>query len=196
MKRLNLLPRLAIGHALILVPLLLLLLWPTSSVLAADWTVNTTSDASDGSCNDGSCSLRDAILLAAPNDVIELPAGSYTLSPALGALNVAQSLEIVGTGGTAIATLIDGNHSTRLFNISGGTTTLRNLTVQNGQPASGSGGGINATGVGSVVLDNAVVRDSVSPNHGGGIMLAGGSLTIQNGSEISGNSASQNGGGT
>ena len=178
MKRLNLLPRLAIGHALILVPLLLLLLWPTASVLAADWTVNTTSDSSDGSCNDGTCSLRDAILLAAPNDIIELPAGSYPLSPALGALNVAKSLEIVGTGGTAVATLLDGNHSTRLFNISAGTTTLRNLTLQHGQPASGSGGGINATGVGSVVLDNAIVRSNVSPSHGGGIMLSGGSLKI------------------
>ncbi len=195
MNRRHLLPRLAIGPALILVPLLLFLLWPTSSVLAADWTVNTTSDSSDGSCNDGTCSLRDAILLATPNDIIELPAGSYPLSPALGALNVAKSLEIVGTGGTAVATLLDGNHSTRLFNISAGTTTLRNLTLQNGQPASGSGGGINATGVGSVVLDNAVVRSNVSPSHGGGIMLSGGSLTIQNGSEISGNSASQNGGG-
>lgn len=195
MNRRQLLPRLAIGPAIILAALLLLLLHPTTPVLAADWTVNTTSDASDGSCNDGTCSLRDAILLAAPNDIIELPAGSYMLSPALGALNVAKSLEIVGTGGTAVATLIDGNHSTRLFNISGGTTTLRNLTLQHGQPASGSGGGINATGTGSVVLDNAVVRGNVSPNHGGGIMLAGGSLTIQNGSEISANSASQNGGG-
>ena len=76
MKRLNIVPRLLIGHAIILVPLLAFLLLQTPAVFAANWTVNTTADSSDGSCNDGTCSLRDAILVAAPDDIIELPAGT------------------------------------------------------------------------------------------------------------------------
>ena len=195
MKRQNLWQKLLIGHALIIVPLLFFLLLQTPAVFAATWMVNTTSDSSDGSCTDGTCSLRDAILVAAPNDSIGLPAGTYTLSPGLGALTVGKSLEIMGQGGTAVDTVIDGGNSTRLFNISSGTTTFNNLTLQNGQPGSGHGGGINATGAGSVVLDNAILRNNVSPGNGGGIMLAGGSLTIQNNSQISGNSAANNGGG-
>ena len=106
MKRLNIVPRLLIGHAIILVPLLAFLLLQTPAVFAANWTVNTTADSSDGSCNDGTCSLRDAILVAAPDDIIELPAGSYSLSPALGSLSIAKSLEIVGLGGTAVSPTI------------------------------------------------------------------------------------------
>ena len=192
MKRKNILHKLVIGHAVIILPLLFFLLLQTPAVFAATWTVNTFSDSSDGSCNDGSCSLRDAILVASPNDSIGLPAGTYTLTSAL---NVSASLEIAGQGGTAVDTIISGANNTRLFNISSGTATFSNLTLQNGQPASGHGAGINATGAGSVVLNNAILRDNVSPGHGGGIMLAGGSLTIQNGSLISGNSATNNGGG-
>jgi CSLREA domain-containing protein len=125
MKCLNVVPRLAAVHALVIVPLLFFLLLQTPAVFAAALNVNTFSDSSDGSCNDGTCSLRDAILVAAPNDTINLPAGTYTLSPGLGALNTAKSLEIVGLGGTAVSTIINGGNNTRLFNISSGTTTFR-----------------------------------------------------------------------
>ena len=195
MKRKEIVLRLAVGQTFIIFPLLFFLFLQTPAVFAATWTVNTTSDSSDGSCNDGTCSLRDAIAVAAPDDSIGVPAGTYTLSPTLGALSVTKSLEIVGQGATAGDTIINGGNNARLFNISSGTTTFSNLTLQNGQPSSGHGGGINATGSASVVLDNAIVRNNVSPGHGGAVALAGGSLTIQNGTEISGNSAASNGGG-
>ena len=51
MKRLNIVPRLFIGHALILISLLTFLLLQTPAVFAANWTVNSTTDSSDGSCN-------------------------------------------------------------------------------------------------------------------------------------------------
>lgn len=194
MKHQSLNFRLIVSYVII-IPLLFFLLLQTPDVYAATWTVNTTSDSSDGSCSDGTCSLRDAILVAAPNDSIGLPAGSYLLSSGLGQLSISKSLTIAGQGGTAVDTIIDGGSSIRLFNISAGTTTFSNLTLQNGQPSSGSGGAINATGAGSVVLDNVIVQNNISTAHGGGIMLAGGSLSIQNSSQIINNSASSNGGG-
>ncbi|MCA9896821.1 MAG: CSLREA domain-containing protein [Anaerolineales bacterium] len=99
MNRFNAALRLHKSTALFLLPLLLVLLLQTpAAVFAANWTVNTTSDSSDGSCNDGTCSLRDAILVAAPNDIIQLPAGTYTLSPALGSLQRGQIAGNCGSG--------------------------------------------------------------------------------------------------
>jgi CSLREA domain-containing protein len=45
---------------------LVLALWPplASPVEAAVYTVDTVVDENDGSCGDGDCSLRDAIILA------------------------------------------------------------------------------------------------------------------------------------
>src|SRR5262245_2398951 len=79
-------------------------------------TVNTTDDSADsnpgdGTCADSSglCSLRAAIMeanaSASVTDVIDLPAGIYTLT--LGRLVITGSVTIRGAGSTS--TIIDGN---------------------------------------------------------------------------------------
>ncbi|MCC6606747.1 MAG: CSLREA domain-containing protein [Anaerolineae bacterium] len=190
---------LAISQVLIALPLLFWLFQHPTPVSAANLTVNTFSDLNDGSCGDGSCSLRDAVTSATAGDTIYLPAGSYLLSAGLGQINVGKSLTFVGQGATAVATLIDGSNATRLFNITAGSVTFTNLTLQNGQPASGSGGAISSSSTGTLTLDNTIVRNNSSPTHGGGVYLTGGTLNVINGSEVTGNTAvlhtSGNGGG-
>ena len=133
---------LAVSQAMIILPLLFWLLQYTPAAYAADWNVNIFADVSDGDCEDGSCSLRDAINLAAALDTIYLPAGSYTLT--LGEISTGKTITLIGQGAGAADTIIDGNFASRLFSISSGTVTFSNLTLQNGEPASGSGGAISA----------------------------------------------------
>jgi CSLREA domain-containing protein len=190
---------LAISQVLITLPLLFWLFQHPTPVSAADLTVDTFNDTNDGSCDSSSCSLREAVTQAAPGDTIYLPAGSYVLSAGLGQINMGKSLTFVGQGATAVATLIDGSNATRLFNITAGSVTFTNLTLQNGQPASGSGGAISSSSTGTLTLDNTIVRNNSSPTHGGGVYLTGGTLNVVNGSEVTGNTAvlhtSGNGGG-
>ncbi len=190
---------LAISQVLIALSLLFGLFQQPVPVFAGSFTVDTFNDTNDGSCDSNSCSLREAVAAAAPGDTIYLPAGSYVLSAGLGQINVGKSLTFVGQGATAVSTLIDGNNATRLFNITAGSVTFTNLTLQNGQPASGSGGAVSSSSTGTLTLDNTIVRNSSSPTHGGGIYLTGGTLNVVNGSEVTGNTAvlhtSGNGGG-
>ncbi len=190
---------LALGQIILILPLLFWLLRQPTAVHALNWNVNTFTDASDGSCGDGTCSLRDAVLLASATDTIYLPAGNYTLSSALGEISIAKTISLVGQGTTPADTTIDGDHAIRLFNISSGSVTFNNLTLQNGQPASGNGGAILTSGTSSITLDNSIITNSVTLGNGGGIYLASGTLNILNGSQVVSNtavaSASGSGGG-
>ena len=178
---------LAASQAIIIISLLIWLLQHTPAVYAADWNVNTFTDATDGDCSDGTCSLRDAVDLSTPFDTIYLPAGSYVLT--LGEISVGKTITLTGQGTTAADTIIDGNNASRLFNITSGMVTFTNLTLQNGQPASGNGGAIGTAGVGSLTLDNTVITNSISPGSGGGVFLTGGTLTLLNNSQVLSNTA-------
>lgn len=183
---------LVISQAIVILPLLFWLLQQTPAVHAANWNVNTFSDITDGDCDDGSCSLRDAVALSAANDTIILPTGSYVLSSTLGQISIAKTITLTGQGVTAAETIIDGDNASRLFSITSGTTTFNNLTLQNGQPASGNGGAVLISSAGNVTLDNAIVRDSETSSSGGGIYLGGGILNIINGSQVLSNTAALN----
>ena len=180
---------LALGQGTIILPLLLWLFQQPTAVFAADLNVNTFTDATDGSCIDGTCSLRDAIAVAGATDNIFLPAGNYILSATLGQINVAKTITLTGQGATSADTIIDGDFNIRLFNISSGTVTFDNVTLQNGQPASGNGGAILTSGVGSITLNNSVITNNVTVGNGGGIYLASGTLNILNSSQIVSNTA-------
>ena len=142
----------------------------------------------------GPGSLRQAILEAAPNETITVPAGQIVLTS--GALAITKSLTISGSG----ATVISGNDVSRVFTITaaptvtlsgltithgkdpfgagisaaGGTLTLQSVTVSNnragGGGTDGSGGGIEFTGAGTLSL----IDSSVSENSAGGGALAAG----------------------
>ncbi|MBE7463164.1 MAG: hypothetical protein HS116_06650 [Planctomycetes bacterium] len=187
---------------------------------AATPTVDTIVDEADGGAGGSGTSLRDAIIQANgdfADDTITLPAGTYTLTLAgTGENNAAYGdLDVIGYGNLLIegggvgTTFIDGNDLDRVFhltNASGGTVTLRNLTIRNGNavdhPGGGSadaaGGGIYNNGA-ALTLDNVAVygNDALADNgadgadgvfangqagYGGGNAFGGGVYSYSSGS--------------
>lgn len=161
------------------------------------YSVTRTDDPVPDNCLPNDCSLREAIRAAnaAPGaDLIVLPTGSYILSlpytkndpgGANGDLNITDSLTIHGAG--AANTIIDGNQLDRVLSIGSGIdVTVNAVTIQNG--SRGLGGAIYS--IGNLTLNNATVRNNISPfGPGGGIyQYIDGVLTLNN-STVSGNSA-------
>lgn len=166
--------------------------------MAAPIHVNTEADNDGAGCagapND--CSLRQAIATAAAGDVIDLPAGHYTLDSSKGTLYVDKNLTIQGTGNP----VVDGGGAVGVFSIGGNgqpfpfafpEVTVDGVTVTGGLDATNGGGGFVVYG--SLILKNSTVRDNKSIYTGGGISLSGteggsGTLRVEN-STISGNQA-------
>ncbi|MEM7112219.1 MAG: choice-of-anchor D domain-containing protein [Chloroflexota bacterium] len=204
--------------------------------------VDTTTDSNAAAfqvCDDGTpndCSLRGAISVANADTAnaytISLLAGTYTMSlsgaenvNATGDFDVTDDLTITGAG--TATTIIDANNLDRAFDLRGtpGTFALSDLTIQNGN-GGGNGGAIdieavtasvavtltdvalrsNAGASGGAIYYNpnqngstmALTRVEVSGNsasvEGGGIYVRGNGVTVTN-STISGNMANSNGGG-
>ncbi|MEM7393034.1 MAG: CSLREA domain-containing protein, partial [Verrucomicrobiota bacterium] len=118
----------------------LLLIHPADSGLALTYTVTTTNDVLNPA--DGVLSLREAVIAANSNagpDVIQLPAGIYTLSIAgssddrsfSGDLDITNSVTVAGAGPSN--SIIDGAQLDRIFHVHRGTTNrLSGLTLRNG----------------------------------------------------------------
>jgi type IX secretion system substrate protein len=118
---------------------------------ATIFPVNAINDASDADLNDnicddgsGNCTLRAAVEQANSKigtDTIYLPAGTYILT--IGYLNLNSDIYISGEGESA--TIIDGNHNSRIFFVaSGDNVTLDSMKLQNGyiyEPTTGEHGG-------------------------------------------------------
>jgi CSLREA domain-containing protein len=185
----------------------------TPVVLAASFTVNTQSDtpnAVNGQCADenGDCSLRAAIeasnaLPAFHPTVITLPSGSYTLT--MGQLVINHSLFLNGAGSNS--TFIDGNNSSRVFEVLGATNPIVSffgVTIQNADGVetlvAPGGGGISIGHGAYLALSNSVVRNNKGI-FGGGIGNGGYlqilSSTIQDNSTplSSGGGVTESGGG-
>ncbi|HEX4759288.1 MAG TPA: choice-of-anchor Q domain-containing protein [Thermoleophilaceae bacterium] len=135
---------------------------------AANFTVTKTADVNDGTCAPGNCSLRDAVNAAnvdASADVINLPAGHYTLTGAAGDdgnvsgdLDVTHDVTVAGAG--AGSTVIDGNLADRVFQVFGSTTelALSGLTVTRGSQLQGAA--VHTAGRG-LALDGVDITDNV-----------------------------------
>jgi CSLREA domain-containing protein len=203
-------------------------------VHAATFTVNSLDDAVDAAPGNGVCAtaggvctLRAAIQEAndlAGDDTIVLPAGTCTLTLAgAGEMNAATgdgNLAITGAG--AAMTIINGNGGVtgdRVFFVHPGrVVTIIGVTMQNGNPGSGTtGGGIvnagtltvsnstlmgNTAGNGGVIHNGngrtlTLINSTVTGNNatgGYGAIYNEGTLILTN-STISGNSATGDGGG-
>lgn len=167
-----------------------------SPASAATFTVNTTGDAGDGTC-DATCTLRDAIVAAnvdATADTVTVPAGTFTLGGAQ--LTINKSVTINGAGATS--TIIDANHASRVFNITAGpTVVMTDLTAANGDTNGSVGGAGMMVDDSSVTLQRVRITGSTSSDVGGGLYVyssgTASSATIED-SVISGNSVESNAG--
>src|SRR5438552_11876293 len=166
-----------------LVVLLLALALAGATRGAPTITVNTTNDAAatpaecSGAAND--CSLRQAIDKAAVGDTISVPANASPYAVTLGEIAFStDNLTIQGAG--ARQTTVQGNGSSRIFNIGGTTEKIAGVTISGGGGVD-PGAGIE-TSAGTLTLDAVTVRDNAATgvNGTGGGIFASGNLTITN----------------
>ena len=166
----------------------LVLLAPFAAIpaYANTYTVTNLNDSGTGS-------LRAAIASATSsnsNDTIVFTSGlTGTITLTTSTLAITTSLNINGPGASSIA--VSGGNSLEVFSVGGGiTVTISGLTVQNGNNASGTGGGIANSG--TLNVTNCAIHDN-SAAAGGGIYSTG-TLTVTD-SNVSGNSATGSGAG-
>ena len=175
--------------------------------------VNSLADEADNTpgngmvdTDSGLITLRAALMEANArpgDDIITLPAGTYTLSipgtgedaAATGDLDVTDNLTIVGAG--AGTTIIDAAGLDAVLHLLDVTLSVEGVTVRNGAAANTAwdhnayGGGI-LNWEGTLTIVNSIISGN-SANSGGGIYNRG-TLTIAN-STIFRNSTSSHGGG-
>src|SRR5688572_3721520 len=102
-------------------------------------TVTSAADAG-GTCPGANCTLRQAIIAAAPNDTINFAAGVTTITLTSGELLVNKNLTINGPGANLLTVVRDFFYPDfRIFRVtSGATVTISDLTIENGRVAGSS----------------------------------------------------------
>ena len=164
------------------------------AVSAAEFVVDTQTDAVDNNLADGhcitaanQCSLRAAIQQSnalAGRDTIQLPAGTYTLSiagnnedaGASGDLDVNDGLSIIGTGSSQ--TIIDAAQLDRVMDIRGAHfLTLQGISFINGKIEGGLGGGILILGsISSTQVDQRILLNDITLSNNIALNGIGGGL--------------------
>lgn len=184
---------------------LLIALVPGSTqhaVAAPTLTVDTMKDSFDGSCDDGDCSLRDAVKSARGGRIV-VPPGFYPLvltgsgGVGEGSIELRRRVEIVGEGETGA--FIDATAlGAPAFTIAprrdaDARFTLSNLTVFGAHDATLIGGAIDVRGAALRMFDMTVTGGLA--DHGGGIAVAAGAQLRLVDSLVIGNEAASSGGG-
>lgn len=188
----------------------------TPLALAAGITVTTTTDEDNGSLGGGTgVSLREAVLYTTNGDVINVPAGTYSLTISGGANDskkgdldiTGKALTISGAGAATTKIVADFpksgmNTRDRVLDVlPGASLTLSGVTISGGITSTTGGGirnqgSLNASNI--VVSGNfsVLVGDSVvEGSNGGGITNTTGATATIAQSEIKGNTANRSGGG-
>ena len=164
----------------------------TADVVNGDTSSVTNLINDDG--GDG-ISLREALLAANTDsdlDTITLGSGTFTLDS--GTLNIANSVEILGTGinSTTIAGDLNPTNPDRLVTIfDAGQVTLSNLSFENGDAING---GAIFTQNTELTLESIGIHNNQADQRGGGLFVESGTVDLNN-VEISENNANSFGGG-
>lgn len=167
----------------------------TPAVAAPTVTVDVFEDTFDGSCDDGDCSLRDAVAAVDPGGTVRVPPGFYSLTligggPNAGDVDLVRPMRIVGTGETG--TFLDATDlGDRIFDITA-NVTLHHLALLSGTSA--GAGGLVRVPSGSLAINRSTLVFGSAQNGGAIAVGANGALTIAR-SLVSANQASGRGGG-
>lgn len=183
-------------------------------------TVDTFDDTFDGSCTDGDCSLRDAIVAVDAGGTVRVPPGFYPLSLAgpggleAGDLDLVRPVTIVGTGETGSfldasglgdrvfdvgadaalrhLTLLGGSEVVTggIVRATSGTIALRRTTLFGGR--AGDGGAVAVGDGATVSIDRSWISSSRATDRGGALFVRG--TTFVSRSTISRNRATGGGG--
>jgi len=170
-------------------------------------TVTTTDDVVDATAPnltsvaslianpgaDGFISLREAIIATNADtgaDEITLASDQYSLTLAgagdNGDLDITDDLTILGQG--IADTIVDAGGIDRVFQISGSTVTLSNLTLTGGVSPNGENGGGILLDSGSLLLTHVSVDNSTTDGgFGGGMYVAAGASLVATDSTITNN---------
>lgn len=166
-------------------------------------TIVVNSAADNTTPGDDLVTLREAIAaangdtatdlgdmgLGADTIVFDSALAGSTISLTEGELAIASTLTLDGSATPGL--VISGNSASRVFNITGGTTTLTALTIANGSAANGAGIRVEGAGLN---LNRSLVTANVDSEAGGGIYATDATVSITN-STLSGNSSAQFGAG-
>ena len=118
------------------------LAWYAAPALAATRTVTTTTDRDNGSYTPGNVSLREAVKYANYGDTVEfIINGTFTLT--MGEIVIDKNLTISGNNPTVTdsVTQISAGGASRVFKITSGTVTIKNLVILQGHTHQDPGGG-------------------------------------------------------
>src|SRR5215213_1017494 len=187
--------------ALLALLLLCLTVAPAHAQVSQTFTVNTTSDGTDFSPGDGSCSagdgtpvctlraaIQEANSTAATADTIVVPASTYHLTrfgvddnAFNGDLDINSPITITGAG--ARTTVVDQDVADRVFDVvtTSGLVLIQGITITGGNlNGGGNGAGLHNAGPNTQLVDSAV-RSNVAgtASAGGGLANdASGNLTV------------------
>lgn len=158
-------------------------------------TVDTFDDTFDGSCTDGDCSLRDAVVAVDAGGTVRVPPGFFPLSLAgpggieAGDLDLVRPVTIVGTGETG--SFLDASGlGDRVFDVEA-DAELRHLTLLGGSQV-GTGGIVRATS-GTIGVRRATLFGGRAGD-GGAVAVGDGATVSIDRSWIASNRATDRGG--
>ena len=158
--------------------------------------VNSLADTTDGSCDSQNCTLREALAAARAsadyNAIYFTVAGTINLTAALP--DIATDMTVDGPGANVLTVRRNSSGNFRIFTVTAGVrANINGLTITNGEPTPGTGGG-GVSNSGTLGM-NAVTVSNNSAVAGAGILNSGpGVLNLTN-STLSGNAAGSGGGG-
>ncbi len=131
-------------------------------------------------------SLRDTIAAATSGDTIDFASAlkNKTITLTSGELAVTKSLDIEGLGAKNLT--ISGNHTSRVFDISGGVSvTIAGLTIADGLAVGDlGGGGILNHGSALTLSSDVLSHNQALGFDGANTFVAGGALSNQAGSTL------------
>ena len=134
--------------------------------------VTNTNDSGPGS-------LRNALAVASDGDTIDATGVSGTILLTGGELQITHNVTINGPGAGSLS--VNGNNTFRVFDNFVRDVTISGFTITNGSVTNGGGGGIYNDGGNSatLTLSNCTVSGN-SAEFGGGIVNANGTLNVSN----------------